>query len=198
MCCTRLAENTRRKSRPRFAICAPSHKFVGLYLHNEGMYRQSEKNLLNISISSTCPRNMVNFGSLTAQIVSLVWGTPATCNFNGFRVLASLLQRRRSRDVKQTLHDVWPSPGLVHYIYIFWGCCPRGNFARCKTDFASMSCTLLYWQRSRIGGAGSRQVDIQADCISECDVPETKRSVHVVAAELWTTESSCSSPVAAQ
>jgi len=32
---------------------------------------------------------MVNFGLLAAEIVSLVWGTPG--NFNGFRVLASLL-----------------------------------------------------------------------------------------------------------
>ena len=32
---------------------------------------------------------MVNFGLIAAEIVSLVWGTPA--NFNGFRVLAALL-----------------------------------------------------------------------------------------------------------
>ena len=32
---------------------------------------------------------MVNFGLLAAEIVSLVWGTPA--NFNGFHVLAALL-----------------------------------------------------------------------------------------------------------
>ena len=32
---------------------------------------------------------MVNFGPLAAEIVSLVWGSPA--NFNGFRVLAALL-----------------------------------------------------------------------------------------------------------
>ena len=32
---------------------------------------------------------MANFGSLAAEIGSLVWGTPA--NFNGFRVLAALL-----------------------------------------------------------------------------------------------------------
>ena len=32
---------------------------------------------------------MVNFGPLAAEIVSLVWGTPA--NFNEFRVLAVLL-----------------------------------------------------------------------------------------------------------
>jgi len=32
---------------------------------------------------------MVNFGQLEAEIISGVWGTPAT--FNGFRVLATLL-----------------------------------------------------------------------------------------------------------
>jgi len=32
---------------------------------------------------------MVNFGPLAAEIVSLVWATPA--NFNGFRFLAALL-----------------------------------------------------------------------------------------------------------
>jgi len=46
-------------------------------------------NLLSSNISPTCPYNMVNFGLLAAEIVSLVWGTPA--NFNGFRVLAALL-----------------------------------------------------------------------------------------------------------
>jgi len=48
-----------------------------------------KKNLLSSNISSTCPHNMVNFGPLAADIVLLVWGTPA--NFNGFRVLAPLL-----------------------------------------------------------------------------------------------------------
>ena len=35
------------------------------------------------------PHNMVNFGLLAAEIVSLVWGTPP--NFNWFHVLAALL-----------------------------------------------------------------------------------------------------------
>jgi len=38
-----------------------------------------------------------DFGPLTAEIGWRVWGTPA--NFNGFRVLASLLHRRRSTEV---------------------------------------------------------------------------------------------------
>ena len=65
------------------------------------MYRQSEKNLLSSNISSTCPRNMVNFGPLAAEIISLVWGTPT--NFNGFCVLAALLHGISVVGVSQTL-----------------------------------------------------------------------------------------------
>ena len=49
------------------------------------------KILLSSNIFSTCPYNMVNFGPLAAEIVLLVWGI--LVYFNGFRVLASLLQR---------------------------------------------------------------------------------------------------------
>ena len=76
------------------------------------------KKLLNSNISPRCLYNiynMVNFSLLTAEIVSLVWGSPA--NFSGFRVLASLLQRRRSTEANQTLHNVWPLPRLVDCIY---------------------------------------------------------------------------------
>jgi len=44
---------------------------------------------LSSSMSCRNPHNMVNFGPLTAEIGSRVWGTPA--NFNGFRVFAALL-----------------------------------------------------------------------------------------------------------
>jgi len=44
---------------------------------------------------------MVNFGPLAAEIVSLVWGTPA--NFNGFGVLAALLYGTLVVGVSQTL-----------------------------------------------------------------------------------------------
>jgi len=75
------------------------------------MYRQSERNLLNSNISSRCARNVANFGPLTAEIGWRVW----------FRVLASLLQRRPLPEANQTLHDVWPSPRLVHLMYNFRG-----------------------------------------------------------------------------
>jgi len=65
------------------------------------MYRQSEKNLLSSNASSICPHNMVNFGPLAAEIVSLVWDTPA--NFNAFGVLAALLHGILVMGVSQTL-----------------------------------------------------------------------------------------------
>jgi len=75
---------------------------------------------------------MVNFGPLAAEICWRVCGT--TANFNGFRVLAALVQRRRSPEASQTLHDVWPSPGLLHYIYIFGGSCPLMEFCHVQSS----------------------------------------------------------------
>jgi len=60
----------------------------------------NRKNLLSSNISSSYPHNMVNFGLLAAEIVSLVWGTPA--NFNGFRVLVALLHDTLVAGVNQT------------------------------------------------------------------------------------------------
>jgi len=86
MCCTRLAEIQDAKMVQKIAIWAPNK-------------------LLNSNMSSTCPHNMANLnGPLTAEICWRVWGTPA--NFNGFCVLPSLPQRRRSPEASQTLHDV--------------------------------------------------------------------------------------------
>jgi len=48
-----------------------------------------------------CPYNMVNFDQLAAEIVSLVWGTPA--NVNRFRVFAALLHSTLVVSVSQTL-----------------------------------------------------------------------------------------------
>ena len=93
-CCTRLAGNADPKNHQKVAIWAPSHNFVGQYICRaiSSQLRHVStigKNLLSVNISSTCPDNMVNFGPLTAEICSGVWGTPK--NFNGFCVLAALL-----------------------------------------------------------------------------------------------------------
>ena len=120
------------------------------------MYRQSEKNLLNSNISTICLHSMVNFDPhpLTAEICLRTWGIPA--NFNGFRVLASLLHRRRSVEINQTLHDVWPSPGLLHYICILEAVAHNGILPRAKF-------TLRPSLRSPILAAllhGSRALDV--------------------------------------
>jgi len=62
---------------------------------------ENRKKLSNSNISPTRPDNMVNFGVIAAEIVSLVWGTPT--NFNGFRVLAALLHGTVVLGVSQTL-----------------------------------------------------------------------------------------------
>ena len=86
------------------------------------MYRQLENKLVKQRyLLHMFPQYGVNFGPLAAEIVPVVWGTPA--NFNRFRILAALMQRRRSTEANQTLHGVWPSSGLVHYIY-FLGVLP--------------------------------------------------------------------------
>jgi len=68
------------KDRQKFAIWAQLHNWSG-YIFATKAHIDNLKKLLNSNTSFTCPHNMANFGSLTAEIGSLVWGTPA--NFNG-------------------------------------------------------------------------------------------------------------------
>jgi len=97
MCCTWLAENTGHKKSP-----SGHHPTTlsGYICATKACIDNRKKNLLSSNISPTCPHNMVNFGPLTAEIVSLVWGTPG--NFNGFRVLAALLHGTLVVGVSQT------------------------------------------------------------------------------------------------
>ena len=92
------------------------------------------KKLLNSNMCSTCSHNMVNLGPLTAKIRWRVWDTPT--NFNRFRFLPSLVQRRRSPQANETVHDVRPSSGLVHCIYLFGGSCPLTEF--CPVQYSSL------------------------------------------------------------
>jgi len=129
--CTRLAENTGRKNR-HLGIIAQLCRAISSQLRHVSTVG---KNLLNGNISSICSQNILNFSLLTAEICWRVWGTPA--KFNGFRVLASLLQRRGSTEVDQSLHYVRPYPGLVYCIYILGsslspdGILPRAKFTLC-------------------------------------------------------------------
>jgi len=98
MWCAWLAENAGPKKLP-----SGHHRTTLLcYIFaTKARINNREKNLININTSHTCPHNMVNFGSLAAEIGSLVWDTPT--NFNGFRVLAALLNGTPAVGVSQTL-----------------------------------------------------------------------------------------------
>ena len=124
MCYTWLAENTGRKNYAKNRHLRPRRTTLSGYIFaTKAHIDNRKKSWLNSNISSTCLYNKVKFGRLAAEIYWRVWGAPA--NFNRFRVLASLglLHRRRSTKVNHTLHSVWPSPALVHYVYIFEGSC---------------------------------------------------------------------------
>jgi len=109
MCCTRSLEiqdaKTTEKSHHLHTIAqlCPTESSQMRHVSTIG------NKLLNSNTSFICPHSMANFSLLAAEIGSGVLGIPA--NFNEFRVLASLMERRRSPEANQTLHNVWPSPG---------------------------------------------------------------------------------------
>jgi len=101
------------------------------YIFATKAHIDNRKNIVKQQYLPRCLHNMVNFGTLTAEISWRVWGIPA--NFNGFRVLDSLLQRRRSTEVNQTLNDVWPCSWLSTLYIHFPGLLPRkGILPRAK------------------------------------------------------------------
>ena len=99
-CCTRLAANAGPKNVAKNRHLGTSAQICRAISSQLRHVSTIGKNLLSSNTSSTCPHNMVNFGQLAAEIVSLVWGTPG--NFNGFRVLAALLHGTLVVGVSQT------------------------------------------------------------------------------------------------
>jgi len=88
----RLAENTGSKNSPsrHHGTIFSGYIFFAtkVYIDNR------KKTLLSSDTSSTCPLNMVNFGPLTAEIGSGVWGTP--CKFQWVSRLGSVTARHSS------------------------------------------------------------------------------------------------------
>jgi len=100
MCCSRLAANTGCKKVAKNRHLGTIAQFCQAISLQLRQVLTIGKKLLSSNISSTCPHNVVNFGPLAAEIVSLVWGTPA--NFSGFRFLAALLHGTLVAGVSQT------------------------------------------------------------------------------------------------
>ena len=139
MCCRRLAGNTGRKNRQNSPSGHHRTTFSGCIFATKARIDNRKKTIKQQCFLHVC-RNLANFGRLT-EFGLPVWGIPA--NFNGFRVLSSVLQRRRSPEANQTLHDVWPSPPLVHYIH-FWGLLPLTGFCPVQNSLYAQSGVLLY------------------------------------------------------
>jgi len=100
MCCTRLAGNTGCKNDAKnrhLSTIAQLYRAESSQLRHVSTIRK----MLSSSISSTRPHNMANFGPLTAEIDSVVWGIASI--FNSFRVWAALLHGTLVVGVSQTL-----------------------------------------------------------------------------------------------
>jgi len=124
--------------------------------------------LLSSNISSRCPHNMVNFGILAAEIVSLVWGTPA--NFKGFCVLAALLHGTLVVGVSQTAafnrgHHLytagrpssWALAHISSFHIIFRLHCSRptvyADAAYCTNGVARSVCRSVHWSVTIVSAA---------------------------------------------
>jgi len=97
----RLAANTGRKKAPKSPSGHHRTALSGYIFATKARIDNRKKNLLSSNMSSTCSRNMVNFGPLESEIGLPVWGTPT--NFISFCVLAALLRGSQVLSVSQTL-----------------------------------------------------------------------------------------------
>ena len=80
--------------RQKIAIWHHRNNLSGYIFATKARIDNRKKNLFSSNISSTPLHNIVNFGPLAAEIVSLVWGTPS--NFNRVSRLGSVTARHSS------------------------------------------------------------------------------------------------------
>jgi len=99
-CCTRLAANAGPKKVSKNCHLGSIAQLCRAISSQLRPVLTIGKNFLSSNISSRCPHNMVNFGPLAAEIVSLVWDTPG--NFNGSRILAASLHSTLVVVISQT------------------------------------------------------------------------------------------------
>ena len=144
MCCTRLVANAGPKSRQKSPSGHHRTILTGYIFATKARIDNRKKNLLSSNISSTCPHNMVSFGPLAAEIISLVWGTPG--NFNGFHVLAALLHGTLVVGVSQTLRRWTEGTTYIrqggHHIVGHW---PTFLVVYVSLHIACMCRTVTWW-----------------------------------------------------
>jgi len=89
-----------QKSRQKSPSVHHSTTLSGYIFATKACVDNRKKKLVKQQYLPYMSHNMVNFGPLAAEIVSLVWGTPG--NFNRFHVLAALLHGTLVMGVSQT------------------------------------------------------------------------------------------------
>jgi len=94
MCCARLGGNAGPKNRQN-SLSGHHRTTLSGYVFATKAHIDIRKKVVKRQCIPTCPHNMVNFGPLAAEIVSLVWGTPA--NFKGVSRLGSVTAQNSSR-----------------------------------------------------------------------------------------------------
>ena len=104
----------------------------------------NRKKFISSNISLTCSHNDGELRPTSGWDPLVSLGHP--CKFQRVSRLGSVTAPTcRSTEANQTLHGVWPSPGLVHYIYIFEGSCPVMEFCQVQNSLC-----ILQVLRSRI------------------------------------------------
>jgi len=134
MYCTRLAQMQDAKTGHLGTVAQLSGYIFATKVYIE--YRQSEKNLLNSSISSTCPHNMVNFGPLTTEPVDR-FGAPAQISTgfaSWFRYCSDVAQRKSTKLCRMFgrllgWYTVYPG------VYTSGGSCPLTAFCHVQNSF---------------------------------------------------------------
>jgi len=119
ICCTQLAENAAPKKITKNSPSGHHRATLSGYVFATKACIDNRKNLLNSNISLTCPYNMVNFGPLAAESVSLVWCMPA--NFNGLCVLGALLHGTLVLGISETLQHWTEAPPIFSRMAITLG-----------------------------------------------------------------------------
>jgi len=146
-----------------------------------------KKNMLNSNTSSTCPHNMANFGPITAEIDSGVWGT--TANFNGFRILAALLHGILVLGIRQTAalnpgHHLYsagrPARWALAHILVIALFGSDQQFCYCEPLEICLNCT--HWGKILINSVPMLALLHQVSpCLMRCVTPaEQKKKLMVI------------------
>ena len=132
MCCKRLAENTKCKNEAKnrhLRTIAQICWDISLQLRHVSAFGKKlvkQQYVLHM-YPQYCELRPINCWDLLASL-----GHPS--KFRWVSHLAFVSAATSLTGGQPNLHYVWPSPGLLHYMYIFGGSCPLTEFCRVENS----------------------------------------------------------------